>query len=224
MRQLTQHGLTLQNYDAICFDFDGTLVPCLDLRAMKNRLVDFTVEKTGIAREEIMHMMMVEFIDHTNAWLNNKGIENNYFSEAHELITRIELDAAKETQLFPGTEKLLRQLTDQGLQIGVVTRNCEKAVRTMYPELDDVCAALVARDHTQFLKPDPRHLQQCLDQMNVCAEKCVMVGDGIIDIEIAHALDMHSIAVTSGHNSEAELQQANPSWLLSHVNELRHCL
>ena len=224
MRQLNKPELDLSRYQAIVFDFDGTLVPCLDLRAMKRELIEFTVRETGIAREAIESMMMVEFIDHTQSWLEQKGEKHNYFERAHDLVKSIELEAANRTKLFPGTAALLNRLQTSGLRIGVVTRNCEQAVRTMYPEVEQVCASLVARDQAKFLKPDPRHLQQCLDELEVSAAGCLMVGDGIIDVQIAKDLGAGSLAVTSGHNSMQELKQADPDWLLAHVNELENYL
>ena len=224
MRQLQNRELDLSRYHAIVFDFDGTLVPCLDLRAMKRRLIEFTVRETGIAREAIESMMMVEFIDHTQNWLDQKGGGRDYFERAHALVKDIELEAADRTQLFPGTASLLSRLRKAGLRLGVVTRNCEQAVRAMYPDISNVCESVIARDQANHLKPDPRHLQQCLDELSVSATETLMVGDGIIDVQIAKDLGAASLAVTSGHNSANELEQAQPDWLLSHVNELENYL
>lgn len=224
MRQLDKTDLDLTKYAAIVFDFDGTLVPCLDLRAMKRKVLDFTVRESGIAREAIESMMMVEFIEHTHQWLRQQGKRPDYFERAHALVKNIELDAAVNTRLFSGTEDVLTRLQKKGFALGIVTRNCKDAVHTMYPEVGEVCASIITRDEARYLKPDPRHLQQCLDELDVQASQCLMVGDGIIDIQIAKAIGAASLAVTSGHNSRIELDEAEPDWLLSHVNELSHFL
>ena len=223
MRQLNP-AIDLSRYQGIVFDFDGTLAPCLDLRAMKRKLLDFTIRETGIPRENIESMMMVEFIEYTSLWLEERGTKSDYFDKAHRLVKSIELEAASQTRLFPGTSDLLERLKIAGIRLGVVTRNCDQAVRTMYPEVDKVCVSVVAREKAHYLKPDPRHLQQCLNEMRVPAEACLMVGDGIIDIQIAKAMDVASLAVTSGHNSITELKKAKPDWLLTHVNELSQYL
>ena len=212
---------TLNHYDAFIFDFDGTLVPCLDLRAMKQQVLDFTIQETGIERSAIAHMMMVEFIDHTQAWLAKSGSpEHPYYEKAHKLVRKIELDAAAGTSLFSGTLELLNSMKSLGYKIGIVTRNCEQALRLMSPTIDTFCDALVTRDQAEYLKPDPRHLQQCLDQLNVSPTDSLMVGDGIVDIHLAQALKVDSLGVLGGHNSESELMAANPTWLIEHVNEL----
>ena len=224
MRQPKVPKFDIQRYRAIVFDFDGTLVPCLDLRAMKERLLNFTVSETGIDRKIIEPLMMVEFIEHTSRWLHDARQSTNYFNAAHQMIRDIELTAAAETTLFPGTKTLLNSLRAHELKIGIVTRNCEQAVRVMFPDVDDICSSIVARDQARYLKPDPRHLQQCLDELNTPPSECLMVGDGIIDIEIAQALKMDSLAVSSGHNSIMELQAARPTWLMSHVNNINSYL
>ncbi len=215
----------LTRYKALIFDFDGTLVPCLDLHAMKQQILEFTLKETGIARDEIAHMMMVEFIEHTREWLVARGNHgHNYYDRAHDLVKKIELDAAATTNLFPGTLALLNSLKSQGLKIGIVTRNCEQALRLMSPSIDTYCDALVARDQANFLKPDPRHLSQCLQQMGVEPMDSLMVGDGIVDIQLAQALDVDSVGVLGGHNSAPELMAASPTWLIEHVNELAQYL
>ena len=224
MRQLRHQPLDLSVYQAIVFDFDGTLVPCLDLRAMKRQLLDFTVSETGIARDVIASMMMVEFIEHTQHWLEQQGKRSDYFKRAHQLVKDIELEAAQHTQLFPGTEALLSRLQSKGLRLGIVTRNCKQALHAMYPRIEQVCGSIIAREQARFLKPDPRHLQQCLDDLNVPAAKSLMVGDGIIDVQIAKDLGVASLAVTSGHNSLRELERAEPDWLFAHVNDLENYL
>lgn len=214
-----RHKLT--RYQAFVFDFDGTLVPCLDLSAMKKQLLDFTVEETGINRQDIDTMMMVEFIEHTQQWLATTGrSDRNYFERAHELVREIELRAAQETTLFPGTLELLTLLKRGGKKIGVVTRNCEQALRLMSPAIDTFCDALITRDQAEYLKPDPRHLQQCLEQLNVKPADSLMIGDGIVDIQLAQALNVDSVGVLGGHNSAAELKSVSPTWLITHVNDL----
>ena len=220
MRQPNHPKFDIERYRAIIFDFDGTLVPCLDLRAMKERLLEFTVAETGIDRHEIEPMMMVEFIDHTSQWLQDPQQSTDYYDAAHRLVKDIELTAAAETTLFPGTKTLLNLLRTRGLQIGIVTRNCDQAVRTMFPDVDEICCSVVARDQARFLKPDPRHLQQCLDELKVLPSESLMVGDGLIDVQIAQALEMDSLAVSSGHNTRVELQAARPTWLMQHVNNM----
>ncbi|MGR8946506.1 MAG: HAD family hydrolase [Gammaproteobacteria bacterium] len=221
MRQRNNKQFELQRYNAIIFDFDGTLVPCLDLRAMKERVLSFTISETGIARKLIEPMMMVEFIDYAHKWLELRGRGGDYFDSAHRLVKEIELAAAADTRLFPGTDRLLEELRNRGMKIGVVTRNCEQAVTMMFPSIKETCSSVIARERARHLKPDPRHLQQCLDELKVPASQALMVGDGIIDIEIAHALNMESLAVLSGHNSDTELNAAHPTWVMDHVNDLK---
>lgn len=213
--------LSLKNYQGVIFDFDGTLVPCLDLRAMKKRLLDFTTEKTGIGLSLIEPLMMVEFIDFTVKWMRHRGLNGDeFYLQAHQMIRDIELESAHLTGLFPGTQELLTALKRSGKKIGIVTRNCAQAVRIMYPEIDQTCDALVDRDRADFLKPDPRHLQQCLEELSLSPSQAVMVGDGVVDIQLAQALNMHAIAVLGGHNNAVELAKSAPNWQLDHVNEL----
>jgi phosphoglycolate phosphatase len=211
----------LSNYQAVLFDFDGTLVPTLDLAGMKRQVVEFTTRQTGIARAEIEHLLAVELIDHTSAWLRARdGRAGPYFQAAHDLIKRIELDAARTTDLYPGVLDLFAAIKTRGMSIGIVTRNCTEAVKLMFPDVDDHCDSLLTRDDVAHLKPDTRHLEQCLREIGCDGASAVMVGDGALDMSVGKALGMLCIGVLGGHSSRAALEDAGADLVVARVSEL----
>lgn len=206
----------LMNYQAVLFDFDGTLAPNLDLKGMKRQLIEFTLETTKVARADIEKLYILELIDYTVTQLDKQEAQT-YFDAAHNLVKQIELNAAQKTSVFPSTKALLRHIRASGLKIGVVTRNCEDAIRNVFPELDDYCDALFARDHVVHLKPDPRHLDLCLAALACDASSSIMVGDSHMDMQAGSSLNMHCIGVLTGSDDQETLTRSGAHQTLDSV-------
>lgn len=193
----------------VLFDFDGTLAPNLDLPDMRRQVVALTLE-AGVPEQVFADEYIVEIITASTAWLARRSSDAaaRYHDRAHQLITDFELAAAAATQPFPGMPEKLSSLRAQGLRLGVVTRNCRAAVLAVFPDLLSYVDALHARDDTDHLKPDPRHLQLCLLAMAVPAQQAAMVGDGALDMHVGRSLDMFCVGVLSGSADHQRLEQA----------------
>ena len=215
----------MPKYEAVLFDFDGTLAPNLDLRGMRQDLLSFTLQKTAIPKEKIERLYMLELIDYTAEWLESQGKTSaNYVKAAHKQIKDTEVNTARKTQVFPETLGLLSSLRRAGMRVGIVTRNCDEAVRTVFPDLDEHIDAFISRDTAICLKPDPGHLQQCLDNMNCKANKSVMVGDSIMDVQAGAALSMFTVGVLTGSSDKHDFQQASTDIVLESIAELKPLL
>lgn len=200
----------------VLFDFDGTLAPNLDLPDMRRQVVALT--RDYAVPEQVYHeLYIVEIITAASAWLEQQAPATaaQYHDQAHQLITQFELSAAAATQPFPGITTTLARLRQRGLRLGVVTRNCRAAVFQVFPHLLDYVDALHARDDTPFLKPDPRHLQLCLNTLAVAPQQAAMVGDGALDMHVGRELNMYCIGVLSGSSDHQRLQQAGAHTIVS---------
>lgn len=200
----------LPRFDAILFDFDGTLaIPTIDFDAMRERLTALTLAQ-GIAESEIAELYMLEIIDHATDWLNQRELGHGdiYSQQAKQLLQDIEIEAAQLSGLLPGILELLEKLKQCHIGVGIVTRNCNVAVRSMFPQIDAYCQAFFARDHVTHIKPHPAHLKAALAQLGCEASQALMIGDGTMDIKAGKQLHMFSIGVLTGsHTREALLHE-----------------
>ena len=204
---------------AILFDFDGTLVPNLDLADMRRQIADMA-KAAGVPDEIYDGLYIVEIIEASRAWLSaqDPALANTaqaYVTASHERINEIEMHAANNTVPFAGVRQVLGQLKDAGYRLGIVTRNCRAAVLTMFPDMDDFIDCLHARDDVVHLKPDPRHLQHNLDALGVGTSAAVMVGDGALDMQAGRALNMRCVGVLTGSNNRQALIEAGATDVLA---------
>ena len=211
-------GISLPALEAFVFDFDGTLAPNLNLPDLRQRVMHFTAQ-FEVPNEVYTDHYIVEIVDAASAWLAEQSQQpssaQQYRSQAQQLIAQYEIDAAKGKQPFSGVPLKLQTIRAQGYRVGVVTRNCRAAVLEVYPELLEHVDVLHARDDTQHLKPDPRHLQLHMSALGCASDKTAMVGDGAIDMHAGRTLNMYCIGVLSGSADFAMLEQAGADLVLN---------
>ena len=204
---------------AVLFDFDGTLVPNLDLTDMRRQIAAMA-KAAGVPDSVYDGLYIVEIIEASQAWLSNQdtALANSaeaYAAASHQRINDIEMQAASNTAPFTAVRPVLNQLRDKGYRLGIVTRNCRAAVLTMFPDMDEYVDCLHARDDVIHLKPDPRHLQDNLDALGAEAALSVMVGDGALDMQAGQALGMRCVGVLTGSNDTHALTDAGATEVLA---------
>lgn len=206
----------------VVFDFDGTLAELhLDFVDMKGRV--------GRLYQEIFRRVpdapllpALEWIDSLTADPATADIARAeaFRRGAHELIVDMELEAAHRGRLFDFTRPILRLLKQEEVRTAIITRNCEQAVRIVFPDLDDYCDGFLSRDHVQRVKPDPDHLLRALKRICVAPDAAIMVGDHPIDIRTGRLAGVLTAGVFSGNASRADLVQSGAELIAQSCLEL----
>jgi phosphoglycolate phosphatase len=212
----------LPPFEAILFDYDGTLaILNLDFAAMRRQLHAFTIAQ-GISPQELHDLDILEMLAWATGWLHQRSPEqaDRYAREAEQLIQEMEIEAARSSGLLPGVPELLTALRQEQIGVGIVTRNCDAAVRMTFPHIDTYCQAFIPRDRVTQVKPHPAHLQAALDCLETTPDRALMVGDGAMDIQAGKALGMFSIGVLSGNSSRAKLLAHGADLVLASVADL----
>jgi len=212
----------LQHIQAIIFDFDGTLaVLNIDFPLMRERIISL-IRHFGIEERAIRERYLLEIIDEVYPMIREKdssGAEE-FYDRAHQILHEVELKAAEEGSLIPGAGGTLRTLRLWGIKVGIVTRNCEEAVRRVFPDIDDYCDVFISRDSVDKVKPHPDHLNSMLGALKVSGEEAVMVGDHIIDIQAGKKVGMKTVGVLTGRINREEFEKAGADYILRDVSEI----
>ncbi|MHC1724447.1 MAG: HAD family hydrolase [Syntrophobacteraceae bacterium] len=212
--------------ESFIFDFDGTLAELrLDFSEMKLRLSSLAAKFFAPAPPPPF-LPVLEWV----AWLDESIMESNgrraagFRQEALALISQMELDAARNGSLFPFTRPLLKEIAGKGMKIAIITRNCDAAVRLVFPDISECCSAFLARDHVPFPKPDPSHLLRALEAIGADLNTSVMVGDHPLDIQTGKAAGVRTAGVCSGRISKEELLAAGADWVSQDCETLARLL
>jgi phosphoglycolate phosphatase len=216
----------LRGIRAVVFDFDGTLaVLNIDFSEMRGQVFEL-MRKYGVNEEKIEERYLLEIIDEVVQILNRKNTSTaeTFYQEAHQILHEVELRAAEEGKLLPGVEAALKSLRSRGLKVGIVTRNCEEAVRKVVPDIEAFCDVFVSRDLIKKVKPHPDQLTSVLKALHVTGEETVMVGDHTIDIQAGKRVGMRTIGVLTGRVKKEEFEKAGADYILRDASEVAELL
>jgi len=212
----------LRDIRAVVFDFDGTLaVLNIDFSEMREQVFEL-MRKYGVNEEKIEERYLLEIIDEVVQILSQKNTSTaeTFYQEAHQILHEVELRAAEEGKLLPGVEAALKSLRDKGLKVGIVTRNCEEAVRKVVPDIEAFCDVFVPRDLIKRVKPHPEQLTSVLKALHVTGGETVMVGDHTIDIQAGKRVGMRTIGVLTGRVKKEEFEKAGADYVLKDASEI----
>ena len=143
-----------------------------------------------------------------------------FFNGAHQILKEVELEAAAGGKLLPGSKEVLCSLREKGVKVGIVTRNCEDAVRRVFPDIDAYSDVFVSRDGVEKVKPHPDHLTSVMRALRVTGAEAVMVGDHVLDILAGKKVGMKTVGVLTGYIKREEFEKAGADYILRSVSEV----
>jgi phosphoglycolate phosphatase len=209
--------------EAVIFDFDGTLVHLnIDFKLMRQE-VERLLAEYDLNPAPLKGLLILEMIDEATRLLSRhdplKGQE--LYDRAHELVTEHEIRAARNGKVFPGVIEMFGVLKKRGMRIGVITRNCETAVKMVFPDIERFCHVFIPRDSISRVKPHRDHLSMALKEMAVSRpDRCLMVGDHTLDIEGGRRMAMKTVGVLTGSAGRNEFLEAGADLVLDSVTEI----
>lgn len=198
----------IEKLEAILFDFDGTLTEpgCLDFPAIKR--------KVGCPPEE----PVLEFI---------AGLRSSHKKRsALETLERFESRAAKRSRPNAGAGELIRDLRAAGFPIGIISRNRLSSILEALTHFQGINPAdfkvIISRDDYAAAKPDPAGVLQAARKMQVEAEKMLVVGDFVFDMEAGQQAGAPTAFLTNG--AVPPSFKKPPDFIIDRVGELKGIL
>jgi phosphoglycolate phosphatase len=211
-------------YKLIIFDWDGTLmdsqariVACLISAAHDLNLAQ-------LAEKQLKHVIglgLREAILELYPQLDDAEI--SCFSERY----RYHFVTANETPsgLFSNVRTMLELLIEQGYMLAVATGKARRGLDQVLNDtgLKDCFHGSRCADETRS-KPHPQMLEELLDDFGLQAHEAIMIGDTEYDLQMAHTINMDSLAVSFGVHEKSELLKHAPLACVDSIEELSHWL
>jgi phosphoglycolate phosphatase len=207
---------------AVVFDFDGTLALLnIDFKKMRLDILDLAVSYR-ISIDGLEQLFVLETITEIRRRIgpDSSGRSISFARQAMGLVTDQELTGAANSLLFPGVREMFRELRGRGIKTGILTRNCLEAVTVIFPDIRDYIDAVVTRDDTPRVKPDPEHIRVILRRLNQDPSRSAMVGDHPMDISVGKEVGAFAIGVLTGYSSADDLKGAGADLILERAAEI----
>jgi len=131
-----------------------------------------------------------------------------------------------DVQTFEGTADFFQSLRDQGVAIALNTGYDKRTANKLLDKLNWHCGEeydhLITADDVQNGRPHPDMIHLAMEKSGISDAAHVMkVGDSKIDIEEGHSAKCgYSIGITTGAQTEKELLEANPSFVVNSLGEI----
>lgn len=210
----------------VIFDFDGTLAELnIDFACMRQEVMRI-IASYGIEPADIQTGFILEMME-AAAHLLKKDTESKaqqFRRETMNFIENIEMQAARKGELFPSTREFLSFLRLNDISSAVVSRNCQRAVFTVFPDILSFCAAVVCRDAVEKVKPDPFHLYAALEKIKGHATSTLMVGDHPLDIEAGRRAGIFTAGVLTGNFQAEDFRKAKADIVLPRASSLMNMI
>jgi len=180
------------------------------------------MKRYGVKQKTIREKYLLEIIDEVYhiLWEKNPSGAEAFYRESHHILHEVEMKAAEKGRLIPGTEATLEGLRKKGIKVGIITRNCEDAVRKVFPRINDFCDIFVSRNSVKKVKPHPDHLAHVMKSLKVPGEEAVMVGDHLIDVQAGKRAGMKTVGVLTGRIMKEEFEEVGADYILRDVTEI----
>jgi len=207
---------------AVVFDFDGTLaVLNIDFSLMREWVFGL-IRGYGISPETIQEKYLLEITDevYQALQLKNPFDAERFYRKSHAILHEVEMKAAEEGKLIPGTKAALKELRRKGIKIGIITRNCDDAVRKVFPSINSFCDVFVSRNSVKKVKPHPDHLTYAMERLKTSGDEALMVGDHIIDVQAGRSVGMKTVGVLTGKTKRKEFERAGADYILRDASEV----
>ncbi len=125
--------------------------------------------------------------------------------------------------LYPEVPELLRRLKEEKHYVSIVSTKLKYRIEAALQrdQLFDLVDDIVGGGCVVNNKPHPEPLLLACQRSNVPATQTVYVGDSVSDGECAQRADVTFVAVLTGTTTAEELQEYDPTIILSNVGDLR---
>jgi len=200
-------NLIASRFDTVLYDLDGTLIESAkDMQVAVSRVL--ADHGLPAATEADMRAFMGQgskvTMDRAFIKYGRKLDDDALSAVTREFVRYYEADPVSHTTAFPGVAEVVARFGRMGLKQGVCTNKFERPSRMilehlkLMPPISDVAGA----DTFPVRKPDPKHILMLLERMGRSAERAVMVGDSIHDLEAAHAAGLPAVLVSWGYTDK----------------------
>ena len=211
-------------FDLIIFDWDGTLINTIDwiVRCLQNAAVmcqcsvpeeQAVKDIIGLSIENAVNTLFPE----ADPWTHKQLV--HHYSQIF-----FSRQLSRE-DLFAGVYDMLVELKQRGYRLAVATGKGRAGLRQALDETGTEVLFCITRcaDETSS-KPNPMMLQEILAHTGVSAERTLMVGDSIHDLQMAANAGIASVGVSCGAHSAEILQQYKPLMCLPQTSYLLNLL
>ncbi|MDV3855328.1 serine kinase [Elizabethkingia anophelis] len=196
----------MNKYNTYIFDFDYTLADSSKGIIMCFRYV---LENHGYhnVSDHQIKLTIGNTLEESFSILTDITDKETLTSYAKEYVKKADDWMTANTVLFPETSSVLNTLKERGAKIGIVSTKYRYRIMEFvdkeFPK--DFFDIVVGAEDVTAHKPDPAGLILAINSLQSDLDKCLYIGDSIIDAKTAQAIGVDFYGALNGITTREEL-------------------
>lgn len=206
--------------DTMVFDFDGTLADTLEssMLAFESTLLQFHCELPEPITKDVFGAFSIEdMLGYIG--ISDLDLQFRMVLRYNELYREI---APRIASLFPGVRFTLNLLKHHGYRMAIATNehreNLDMLLRTF--GIDHIFDTTCCADEVSRPKPWPDMGGKVMSRLDADPTRCLMLGDSVVDLEMARNNRMEFCAVSWGATPFDCLLDASPDLAITDFPQL----
>jgi haloacid dehalogenase superfamily, subfamily IA, variant 3 with third motif having DD or ED/haloacid dehalogenase superfamily, subfamily IA, variant 1 with third motif having Dx(3-4)D or Dx(3-4)E len=202
------------------FDMDGVLVDSLMVMEMAFRASMYDYYGYAVSPNAIAERFK-EYRKHLGKGFKQIMDEIGLPHELHPHFVRHSRYLAKYVVAYPGVDRLLRTLRDQGKTLCVATGKDGQRATELLRRLNLLAYfdKVIGSDQAPP-KPNPVVLLNYMQAFNTLPEHTLMIGDSPADLLCAKSAGVRSVAALWGYTAPQELEMYRPAFSFESPDEM----
>ncbi len=211
-------------YDTLIFDLDGTLLVSLDdiIDAVNDALKDcgYSIRYNLDNGRKLIGSGALILATRAFAPVNGTNEEFDRFND--RFLYYYKAYQGRKTKPFDGLPEVLRSLKEEGIRLFVASNKPDHLLQIIIKETygDGIFEAVSGQKPGYPVKPDPRLLNEIVEEYNLDKSKCLYVGDSRIDVEFAHNAGIESMLCKYGYDFYTDELLSLTDYSCESVNDL----
>ena len=174
----------------------------------------------GKQKSEAIQTLLKEVAELSPADAERVG-DSVYYDFLHELESN--LSSISE---IDGATELFRHLKSKDIYVGVGSGFPMQVVQAIISQLGWLDEGLLdyvgSGEQVGVGRPNPKMIHDAMERFNITdGSKVVKIGDTVVDVQEGKNAGAWTVAVLTGSQTEAQLMEATPDYILSSIRELR---
>lgn len=219
--------MNIASIRAVVFDLDGTLVEFnLDYKRLRSEVITF-LNRLGLPSSVFsMNDRITSIVEKAERLMANTGKSKQEIREMNrEIFSKVdqyEMAAARTTRMFPSVIPTLKLLKERHLKMGIFTLNGRKQTEYLLERfhLEKFFDAVVSREDTRKVKPNPEHLEVVLKMLGSKPKETIVLGDSEADMRCAAQLGAIAVAFSNDRTPANQLISAGANYVISSFADL----
>lgn len=209
------------NYDAVFFDFDGTIA---DTGVGIFNSVSYAIEAMGFSPlpdDRLRTFIGPPIFESFKRELKMTDEQSTRAVEKYR--ERYSESGIYQLEVYEGIEELINELKNSGIKVAIASSKPEKFVMRLieFLKIDSLIDFIAAPESDKAPEGKTVLVERAVKHFGVEKSRALMVGDRYFDIDGANGAGVESVGVTFGYGNREELEKSGATYLADNAEEIR---